>query len=254
MPRALSLLSREGRPAPCQDGSIAAGEIIASTSQGPRHRFHRLLPSLIVAAVPFVLIGNALWLLVTPGFVGILYGLLGIPGPIESLSASGARGLGMDGIWSVHPGGEGVELLRRARLQDGSTAFTEREVRHMADVRSVVGGAYAAWAIAVVAAAIAAFALRRSGRATAVRRALRDGAGLTVAATLLLALAMALSFGVVFEAFHGVFFAGDSWRFPSDSLLLKLYPESFWTAAGATAAALIALQAIGIRLGTRVGT
>ena len=202
--------------------------------------------------MPLVLIGNALWLLVTPAFVGILYGLLGIPGPIEGLSAPGARDLGMDGVWSIHPGGEGVDVLRRARFEDGSAAFIEPEVRHMADVRAVVAGAYAAWAIAVLAGAMSAFALRHSGRAGAVRRALRTGAGLTLAAMLLLALAMAVSFGAVFEAFHGVFFAGDSWRFASDSTLLKLYPLSFWTAAGATAAGLIALQAIGTRLGTRV--
>ena len=201
--------------------------------------------------MPVVLVGNALWLLVTPVFIGLLYGLLGIPGPIEGLSASGARDLGVDGLWSVHPGGEGVETLRRARLDDGGTAFTEPEIRHMADVRGVVSGVYAAWAIGVVVAATSAFALRRSTGARAVERALGRGAGLTLAATLLLGLGMALSFGAVFEAFHGVFFAGDSWRFPSESTLLKLYPDSFWTAAGATAAGLVALQAIGIRLWTR---
>jgi len=213
-----------------------------------------VLPALIVAAVPAVLIGNALWLLVSPNFVGLLYGLLGIPAPIEGLSAASARELGMSGVGSVHPGGEGVDLLRRARLEDRSTAFTEREIGHMADVRSVVGGFYAAWAIAVVSSAVSAFALGRCGRASSVTRALRRGAGLTLAATLLIAIAMALSFGAVFEAFHATFFAGDSWRFASGSTLLRLYPEEFWTVAVATAAVLIALQAIGIRLGARAPT
>ncbi len=50
------------------------------------------------------------------------------------------------------------------------------------------------------------------------------------------------------EAFHGVFFAGDSWRFPADSTLLRLYPRTFWTVAGSTAAAVIVLQAVALEL------
>ena len=60
-----------------------------------------------------------------------------------------------------------------------------------------------------------------------------------------------------FSAFHGLFFAEGTWTFPSDSVLIRLFPESFWTMAGVTWAALVGLIARGYGLaswvlGTRV--
>ena len=48
----------------------------------------------------------------------------------------------------------------------------------------------------------------------------------------------------LFTTFHGVFFAAGTWTFPSDSLLIRLFPESFWIAAAAAWAALVVLGAL----------
>ena len=202
------------------------------------------LRALIVAAVPAVLVGNALWLLVSPGFVEAHYAVVGSPEGIERLSPAGERQLGLSGARAVRPGGEGVKLLERATLDDGTPALTDREVLHMRDVRTVMTGFFAGWGVALVAATASALALRRSAGGRATARAFARGADVTLVATVLLALGMVLDFGALFASLHGIFFTGDSWRFPADSTLLNLYPQRFWIVAGATAAVLTVLQAL----------
>lgn len=47
--------------------------------------------------------------------------------------------LGLIGLEAIRPGGEGIALLERTTLADGTAAFGDRELRHMDDVRSIVG-------------------------------------------------------------------------------------------------------------------
>ena len=199
---------------------------------------------LVIATVPAVLVGNALWLLVGPGFVEVQYALLGTPAGVERLSATGERELGLLGARAVQPGGEGVQLLERATLDDGTPALTDRELRHMRDVRTVMTGLFAAWGLALVVATASAVALWRSAGGRAAARAFARGADITLVAIVLAGLAMVLDFGALFASLHGVFFAGGSWRFPPGSTLVTLYPQTFWMVAGATAAVLIVLQAV----------
>lgn len=226
-------------------------------AQGRRKQERRVtiaLQGLILAAVPAVLIGNMLWLLISPSFVRAQYALSGIPARVEGLGDKDARSLGASGARAIHPGGDGFEVLERARLEDGRPAFFEREIRHMEDVHSVVNRFLLAWAAALLAVTASILTLWRRGRADAAARALARGAEVTLAGALLVGLGLAMSFGAVFAAFHGVLFAPGSWRFPAGSLLLKLYPETFWAVAGASAAVLTVLQAVGLRILMRRST
>lgn len=215
------------------------------------HRVVIALRLLIVVATPAVLVGNALWVLANPAFVRAQYSLTAAPAEVQGLGERAARDLGVDGVRAIHPLGEGVGLLERARLDDGREAFTAAEVEHMRDVREVTTATFWVWGIALFAGLAAAVGLRRAVGARAIARALAGGARFTLIAALALGLAMALSFDAAFAAFHGVFFTGDSWRFPADSTLLKLYPEYFWGLAAAAAAAVITLQAVAVELLTR---
>jgi uncharacterized membrane protein len=53
-------------------------------------------------------------------------------------------------------------------------------------------------------------------------------------------LAAVFDFSTFFAAFHSLFFAAGTWQFPYDSLLIRLFPERFWTTAGAAWAVLAA--------------
>lgn len=201
------------------------------------------LAVVLAATVPVLLAGNAVWLLSNSWLVDAQYALPGFPADSYGLSGSERAELAKTGVRSVRPGGEGVELLREARLPGGEAAFGPREVDHMADVRRLMTGLLVAWGVALACALAAGLALARLAAPGAAARALRRGALLTLGAIALLAVFMAVSFDAFFDAFHGLFFAEGSWRFDDRATLRRLYPDAFWGAAGAAAAVLILAQA-----------
>ena len=80
---------------------------------------------------------------------------------------------------------------------------------------------------------------RPAGRAVAWGLALKVGAAVSAVFVLLAAAAAVLDFSAFFTAFHGLFFEAGTWTFPYDSLLIRLFPESFWVAAGVGWAVLV---------------
>ena len=153
--------------------------------------------------------------------------------------------LALVGLRSIEPGGEGIALLERATLPDGSTAFDSRELRHMSDVRELLGIAFRAQLVVVVVLVVLGFALRRSVRWRAVvPRGLLVGALLTFAVALLAVPTILLGFDGFFLRFHEVFFSGDSWRFSNTDTLLRIYPETFWQDTARFAAGMVIAQAV----------
>lgn len=212
---------------------------------------------LIVAAVPIVLVGNALLVLVNPWIVHAVYAMPGFPGDSIGLSDGERTDLAITGVRSIRPGDDGVELLRDARLPSGAPAFGEREVSHMQDVRDLVGKFVIAWGVALVVALGSSLALRRIGGPAPFRipwsttsrpipRALVAGCYLTIAMMGLVGLVMLINFEFFFDGFHGIFFEGDSWRFKDRTTLRQIYPDFFWGVAGATIATLVAVQAAAV--------
>jgi integral membrane protein (TIGR01906 family) len=127
---------------------------------------------------------------------------------------------------------------------NGRSGFDAAAVAHLRDVRDVLGRAR------VFTGVLAAFAVVWLGVETARRHfaaiawALIAGAGFCALFVLLGAVAGSLSFDSLFSWFHGLFFAAGTWEFPVDSLLIELFPEGFWVAAGLTWAGLVALGGV----------
>lgn len=208
-----------------------------------RRRIAIALSALIVVALPLILVGNTLWVLTNSWFVEAQYALPGFPDDPQGLPDQERTELAIRGIDSIRPTGEGVSLLRDARLPGGDPAFEQREIDHMEDVRALIAAVLIAWAVALVLAVAAVLGLRRLGDPGSVGRALVLGAVLTVAVMALVGVVMLVNFDAFFDSFHAVFFEGDSWRFDSSFTVRRLYPYFFWGVAGATMAALVALQA-----------
>lgn len=203
-----------------------------------------LLIAVIAAAVPLVVLGNALVVLLAPWFAHFQYALPGFPVDPFGLSDAARADLGATGIRSIWPVGAGPDLLREARLPDGAPAFNAGEIRHMADVRELVQIAFLLWVFSLVATAGSAFGLRRLGRATDIRRGLAIGAGVTIGLLVVAGLAMAIDFESVFEGFHRLFFADGTWTFGDDETLRRLYPDEFWGIAGGLLAGVALAQAV----------
>jgi integral membrane protein (TIGR01906 family) len=210
-----------------------------------------LLIAVIAAAVPLIVLGNALVVLLIPWFAHFQYAMPGFPADPFGLAGSAREDLGGLGIRSIWPVGPGPDLLVDARLPDGTLAFSRGEIRHMADVRDLVRVSFALWLAALAAAAAAAWGLGRVRRRDDIRRGLGIGAAITVVALAVAGLAMAIDFEAVFDGFHRLLFEEGTWTFSDDETLRRLYPDAFWGIAAGLFAGLAVAQAAGLLLWSR---
>ena len=201
-----------------------------------------VLVVLIAAVIPPVLVVNAFRVLATDTFVR--FELDRIPPDLYGFTDDQRQALALTGLRSIRPGSEGVPLLERATLPNGSPAFGERELTHMRDVRRLFGAALRLQLVVLVALAALALALARTPLRTVVPTGLLAGALATLAIALLAVPIILLGFDGFFTRFHEVFFEGSSWRFSTADTLIRLYPERFWQDVSRLAAAIAVGQAI----------
>lgn len=122
----------------------------------------------------------------------------------------------------------GIEYLGDLRFEDGNPVYNERELSHMLDVKIVVQAALRVWLVALAGMLLFALWAWRGRWMEAFLAALLRGGWLTI---LLLGSVIAfvlVSFGVIFVAFHEVFFAPGTWLFFHTDTLIRLFPERFW--------------------------
>lgn len=206
----------------------------------------------IAVTVPPLLVVSALRVLATDWFVRYELGRDGVPPDRYGLTSPERLELALTGLRSIQPGSEGIVLLERATLPDGSLAFNGRELRHMADVRRLLGTAFKAQQAVLVLLSVLALALFRSSRWRAViPRGLLFGALGTLGVAALAVPVILLGFDGFFLRFHELFFAGDTWRFSTTDTLLRLYPELFWQHTAQLASAIAVVQAVVVALVAR---
>lgn len=103
-------------------------------------------------------------------------------------------------------------------------------VSHLADVGRVLGAARLFTSVLVLALTLWAVITWPTARIAS--RALAMGTAMTAAVVLLAAGVALMDFDAFFSAFHGLFFEAGTWTFPSDSVLIRIFPEPFWIAMG----------------------
>jgi integral membrane protein (TIGR01906 family) len=108
----------------------------------------------------------------------------------------------------------------------GEPVLSAQERGHMADVR----GVFVAFGVLALVSAVGLAAAHRLARGgTAFWRPVRAGAIGIAAAVVVLGLIGFFAFDAVFEAFHGLFFAGGNYTFdPATDRLVQLFPYQFW--------------------------
>lgn len=190
-----------------------------------------------------IVVINGFRLVATTPFVRAEYRWRPLP-PDVGLSLADRRSLALVGLESIRPRSRGGELLERATLPDGSSAFNERELAHMHDVRVVFRRALRLQTLLGALLAVAAIGLRRTRYRTLVPAGLLFGGLATLVGALALVPFVLLGFDGVFVRFHELFFDGDSWRFAADDTLLRIYPERFWEDTSVVIAALVVVQAL----------
>ena len=127
---------------------------------------------------------------------------------------------------------------------DGRSGFDDAAVTHLVDVRAVLSDArIATGVLAALLASVIATEVART-RTDRIAEALFAGAIASIAFVALAVVVASVNFDAFFSAFHGLFFKAGTWEFPSDSLLIQTFPETFWVAAGAAWGTLVVLGAL----------
>ena len=113
-------------------------------------------------------------------------------------------------------------------LEDGSPMHNARELKHMEDVKQLIQAVWWVLGLGAGLILITVILLWRSGAKDVALRAAQRGAIWTVLLMVAIGLTIGLSFGVLFVAFHRIFFEGNTWIFPYSDTFIRLYPERFW--------------------------
>ncbi len=208
--------------------------------------------ALIALALPLLLIGANLQLLLNSGWLySYNWWRNGVPerSGIEKPELDRAART----IKAYFDTPQSQELLD-VRVSSGGrdvAIYTDREILHMRDVKTLVRGFLAAglWSgvAVVVLSAAAAAALRRRYWAFAAQAVKWSAAG-TVLAIVTIGVASVINFGAVFTLFHRLGFANDLWQLDYGDYLLLMFPERFWFEATLLLGALIVCEFAGLYL------
>jgi integral membrane protein (TIGR01906 family) len=200
----------------------------------------RIVRLIATVTVPLLLVLANVALLARGPFIAWEYGRSGFPAASGmtdderlSLSKPSARFI-VDNA--------DVETLRRMTV-GGEALYTEPEVQHVVDVRVLVRRLALLTLAGVVVVGAAAIAWRGNRpRVRSLLAAIGRGGWLTVGLVVLVGIGIALAWPFVFVGFHVVFFEPGTWSFPTDSGLIRLYPEQFWFDTAVALASLTLLE------------
>ena len=203
----------------------------------------------IAVLVPALFVGNGLYLLTHGWFVRAEYARPGFPDDAFGMKTPERTRLAEVGLYSILPWHrDGIGHLERARLDDGSLAFDEHELRHMGDVRRLLSILLGLHALCLVSLVGLAAARRTRGLA---RRALRAGAFVTLGLCAFVAFFLVVNPVWFLTGFHTIFFSGSSWRFADRETLRRLFPDLFWSDTTLLLGIGALLQAVGVILALR---
>lgn len=183
--------------------------------------------------IPAFFVLTSVRLLLTRGFVRMEYALPGFPADPYGFSKADRlhyADLSLEYLLNDQE----VDFLGKAKLDNGSALYNDRELRHMEDVKRVTQSALRIWVGSAVASVLLGVVIQRVAGTSELARAMRGGAVLAASIMLLLVVGLAIGFSVLFVGFHRVFFEGDTWLFRYSDSLIRLFPELFWQAAFAT--------------------
>jgi len=191
---------------------------------------------LLTLALPPLLVLTSVRLVMTGWFVQIEYHRPGFPADRYGFSREDRLHYAPFAVRYLH-NDAGISYLGDLTFSDGSPLFNERELQHMADVKTVTRAAFQVQRALLVAAGASALLLaRRRATRRALWRALGDGGLITIALIIVLGVLVVASWNLFFDSFHALFFEGDTWVFRTSDSLIRLFPEQFWFDAALTVA------------------
>lgn len=182
---------------------------------------------LVAVLVPVVLVLSAVRLMLTPAFLRIEYSLPNFPPDGYGFTQQERLYWGPFAVKYLLNSAD-ISYLADLRFENGEPVFNERELSHMVDVKVTVRAALRVWVVSLLLLVGFGLAARYAGWWNSYLIGLRRGSWLTVVVLATIILLVFLSFGMLFVAFHNVFFKPGTWTFLYSDTLIRLYPEKFW--------------------------
>ena len=188
-------------------------------------------PAVIVSIlIPVILMLSSIWVLIHPVFLEYEYNLKNFP-PDEYGFTTAERKLWGKQSLEYLINSENISFLENLKFDDGSPIYNQRELSHMADVKSLVQlmikiltGALILFVVLTLFAWFAKW-MKKYWQAIATGGWLTLGlVGFILAGTL-------INFDELFTQFHHLFFTGDTWLFYANDTLIRLYPLKLWSDA-----------------------
>ncbi len=214
-------------------------------------RIARLLVVGATLAFPALLLLGALRLVLSHEFLRYEYTRPGFPADPYGLTREDRLALGFYAI-DYLLNGEGIEFLGSLTLaadqclneyknEDTCPMFSEAALGHMEDVKYITNLTFAfGLGLAIAVCATVILARRSAVHRRAILRGLHLGSMLTLGALMSLAVIAAATWNRAFDAFHDLFFAAGTWRFPFSDTLIRLYPERLFVDAAIVIIVLVA--------------
>jgi integral membrane protein (TIGR01906 family) len=199
----------------------------AAANTSPTSRLYIVLGWLVTLLTPVVLVLTAVRLLMMPAFLTFEYNTPNFPA--DSYGFTQQDRLYWSNIAMEYlVNSAGIEFLGDLRFADGSPVYNDRELHHMVDVKIAIQAALNVWRITLGVLVLLAVWAWQGGWIDAYRRGMGRGGWLTAIAIAVIMLFVLVSFGVIFVAFHNVFFEAGTWTFEFSDTLIRLFPERFW--------------------------
>ncbi|MFN7065391.1 MAG: TIGR01906 family membrane protein [Aquificaceae bacterium] len=177
------------------------------------------LKVLLVVLFPLLLTLLSVRIAFTEAFVEFLYPRVELPQdpmPYElrlSIAKLGLRSVLTD---------KGMEELKNSGL------FNEREIRHIEDVKRLLGFSFVLLYIGLPIFLLGLLSLREIKN---IGMVLFFGSLLLEVFALFVLLSSVINYEGIFTAFHELFFDPHSWRFFEEDMLIRVYPMDFWLKA-----------------------
>ena len=188
----------------------------------------RALQSTLTMIIPVLLTLIAVRLVMTPQFLRLEYQRPGFPDDPFGLTTDERLNYAPYALNYLLNSAD-ITYLSDLRFPDGARLFNSRELRHMHDVKSVTRFSFQLLTVlAVVTLSVSIVLLRSTANRVRLKRALFNGAILTLGLIAAIVIVAVVSWNTFFVSFHQAFFSGQSWLFAYSDTLIRLFPEQFW--------------------------
>jgi integral membrane protein (TIGR01906 family) len=200
---------------------------IPQISQKSTSPLFQALSWLVTLLIPVALTLAAVRLLLTPLYVQNEYKIPGFP--VDSYGFTTEQRLYYaENARQYLINSADISFLGDLRFENGQPVYNERELSHMVDVKNTVKTALNVWYLSLIVLAVLGVWAWLGRWRKDYKRGLGRGGWLTVIMLGTILVLVLLSFGLVFVAFHNVFFAAGTWTFEFSDTLIRLFPERFW--------------------------